>query len=180
MWKDRRNSVDPPSVVFLETEYRTKWHLANLTPATWSGFDQWYNWYKIGEMFFDRKRRFYGWTRRWWSNFRSSCSWNCIFDNLFNTHSTKKLNRIIFSVLYFDRYRGIPDTRSKTSTQFASRQNCVNNSGIADISVKIINWVYKKEYVVQGITDITKEQIKFFSFTDKANVPLNNILSASY
>ena len=52
MWKDRRNSVDPPSVVFLETEYRTKWHLANLTPATWSGFDQWYNWYKIGEMFF--------------------------------------------------------------------------------------------------------------------------------
>lgn len=38
MWKDRRNSVDLLSVVFLKTGYRTKWHLANLTPATWSGF----------------------------------------------------------------------------------------------------------------------------------------------
>lgn len=182
--------MDLLSVVFLETGYRAKWHLANLTPATRSAFvfDDITD-IKLGKCFLMGRIDFtYGWTRRWSSNFRSSCSWNCIFDNLFNTHSTEKLNRILFAVSYFDRYRGILDTHGKTSTQFARRQNCANNSGIADISVKIINRIYKKEYVAQGITEITKKQIKFFFVKYKAvlltiqseHVPLNNIFSASY
>lgn len=60
---------------------------------------RWYNCYKIRKMFFDGTNRFYGWTRRWSSNFRSSCSWNCIFDNLFDTHSTK--NWIVLYLLYY-------------------------------------------------------------------------------